>query len=96
MLASEKKLSPESGSGPRGSAKQLDHGHRWLVPVEKLALRVKHSLSVPLTSAPVQKLNILWMSTDHECRWLAEGLAETPRLINTRSVDTNLGLSVAG
>src|SRR5258706_13128701 len=27
--------SPGSGSGPRGSWKQLDHGHRWRVPVEK-------------------------------------------------------------
>src|SRR3954447_1494836 len=34
--------SPGSGSGPRGSVKQLDHGHRWRVPVEKSALLDEH------------------------------------------------------
>src|SRR5271156_2530780 len=40
--------SPGSGSGPRGSGKQLSHGHRWRVPVEKSTLHVEHELSVPL------------------------------------------------
>ena len=34
--------SPGSGSGPRGSGKQLDHGHRWPVPVEKSPLLDEH------------------------------------------------------
>ena len=34
--------SPGSGSGPRGSGKQLDHGHRWPVPVEKSPLLNEH------------------------------------------------------
>ena len=34
--------SPGSGSGPRGSGKQLDHGHRWPVPVEKSTLLNEH------------------------------------------------------
>ncbi len=47
--------SPGSGSGPRGSGKQLNHGHRWPVPVEKSTLHIEHETSVPLGGVPAQR-----------------------------------------
>src|SRR5690349_12807091 len=49
--------SPGSGSGPRGSGKQLDHGHRWPVPVKKSSLLHEHVLSVPSRAAPAQRMS---------------------------------------
>ncbi|HET7075581.1 MAG TPA: hypothetical protein VFI55_16070, partial [Mycobacterium sp.] len=39
--------------------KQLDHGHRWPVPIKKSELRVEHEPSLPLTAVPVQKLGAI-------------------------------------
>jgi hypothetical protein len=37
---------------------QLDHGHRWSVPIEKSKLRVEHEPSVPLRAAAAQKTGL--------------------------------------
>src|SRR6202022_2255233 len=47
--------SPGSGSGPRGSGKQLHHGHRWPVPVKKSPLLDEHASSVPSLAVPAQR-----------------------------------------
>src|ERR1700733_9443623 len=43
-LGLTQETSPGSGSGPRGSAKQLDHGHRRPVPVKKSSMLIEHEI----------------------------------------------------
>src|ERR1700752_3902007 len=60
--------SPGSQKRTTGLWKQLSHGHRWPVPVEKSTLHVEHGLSVPLQGLPAQRCRRTAVSlTEYDC-----------------------------
>src|SRR5215211_8124980 len=57
--ASHKRRAPDPEADRGALLKQLDHGHRWPVPVEKSPLLNKHVMSVPSQAVPAQKVSPL-------------------------------------